>query len=321
MAQYAHLSEPDPEFAAIAPSSLPPPPDLSAPAALQKHWIDTVQPTLWAPVYKSRLTEDAQYRVEDHKVPVDDGEIVVRVVTPGSNDLGETFPVIVWFHGGGWVLGNVDQDDYQLRLMSTELRAVTVNVDYRTAPEHPYPTPWDDSFAAVKWVATNAGAMAADLAKGFVLGGVSAGGNIAAVLAHRVRDDAFFARTPLTGQYKSELLSEKQNDEAPCLNRALREFFQVQVKAPPHDPGFAPLLQPSHAGLPPAYLQICGLDPLRDEGLLYARVLREAGIAAKLDVYPGVPHCFNVWTPDIKLAVKYEADTMSGLKWLLTAGK
>ncbi|KAI0053255.1 alpha/beta-hydrolase [Auriscalpium vulgare] len=336
MSQYAYLSEVDPEYAAFRAANPTPDPDYSSVVDLKKRWIDLVQPN-FAALYKARMRPDAKYSVADHKVPVDGGEIVVRVVIPETDDPKQTFPVLTWFYGGGWVFGNIDQDDWLLRVYSTELQVVTVNVEYRSAPEHTFPSPWDDGFAAVKWVASNAASISVSLDKGFIIGGMSAGGNLAATIAHLARDDPFFSDKPLTGSYlaipaivhgdaypekfKDQLLSMEQNKDAPNINRDFVRFCWDTVKASPEDPKMSPLLYPSHAGLPPTYFQICGLDILRDEGLLYERELRDVGNRTKLDVYPGLPHGFQVFSPTVSAAAKYEADTLVGLKWLLAGAK
>ncbi|KAI0053263.1 hypothetical protein FA95DRAFT_1552779 [Auriscalpium vulgare] len=338
MSQYAHLSELDPEFAAAQAAKPHQGFDLSVGTlALKEVWKTVLQPATYTALYKPRVRTDAKYSVKDHTVAVEGGEIIVRVVIPEPIEPTQTFPVLVWFHGGGWIFGDVDQDDYLLRIYSTELQIVTVNVDYRTAPEHTFPTPWNDSFTALRWVASNAVSISVSLDKGFIAGGWSAGGNLAATCAHRAREDYLFNDKPLTGtylgfpvtvhidgypeKYKDQLLSMEQNKNSPTLTREAMRFTWDLLKAPPEDPLSSPLLYPSHAGLPPAYVQICGFDPLRDEGLLYERLLRDAGTATKLDVYPGVPHVFNVSNPGIKAATKFEADTLEGLKWLLAGGK
>ncbi|KAI0053262.1 hypothetical protein FA95DRAFT_1601282 [Auriscalpium vulgare] len=334
MSQHTHLSEVDPEFAAAQAAQPLQNFDFSLGlSALKEGWKKAGAQTA---LYKPRVRADARYSIEDHTIPVEGGEIIVRVVTPEPTELEQTFPVLVWFHGGGWIFGDVDQDDYLLRIYSTELQIVTVNVDYRTAPEYTFPTQWDDSFAALKWVASNATSISVSLDKGFVVGGLSAGGNLAATSTHRARDDSFFKDKPLTGtylgypvivhmdaypeKYKDQLLSMEQNKDAPMLTRDAMRFLWDTAKAPPEDPMSSPLLYPSH-GLPPAYIQVCGLDPVRDEGILYEHVLREVGIATRLDAYPGVPHVFNVSNPGIKAATKFEADTLEGLKWLLASTK
>ncbi|KAI0057885.1 hypothetical protein BV25DRAFT_1811727 [Artomyces pyxidatus] len=280
---------------------------------------------------------ESKYRVQDHKVSVEGGEITVRVVIPKSGDAGATYPLVVWLHGGGWALGNLDQDDCSLRLLSIELQATIVNVDYRLAPRYPFPTGLNDSYAAVKWAALNADQISVSLAKGFIVGGLSAGGNLAAVIAHRARADPFFRDKPLTGQhlsipatlhyeaypekYKSELRSWEDNKDAKILNEdSIRRFYK-HYQAPADDPELSPALYPSHAGLPPAHIQVCGLDPLRDEGILYARLLRDAGTPTRLDIYPGVPHGFQTMAPNISAALKLKDDTYSGFRWLFAGGK
>ncbi|KAI0061914.1 hypothetical protein BV25DRAFT_1947234 [Artomyces pyxidatus] len=327
---------PDPEWAPIA-ATLPAQFDTSAEATVvQEQWITVTQPLL-ARNSKPLLPDDSKYRVEDHKVSVEGGEITVRVVIPNSGDAGETYPLVVWMHGGGWVLGDVNQDDFFLRLLSVELQATVVNVDYRLAPQFPFPTGLNDSYTAVKWAATNADKLSASIAKGFIVGGQSAGGNLTAVIAHRAHVDPFFQDKPLTGQhlsipvtlhyeaypekYMCLLRSWEENKDAKILDTDSMRWFYKQYQGPADGPETSPALYPSHAGLPPAHIQVCGLDPLRDEGLLYERLLREAGTPTRLDIYPGVPHAFQMAAPRIALASKFLNDAFSGFRWLLAGGK
>ena len=183
---------------------------------------------------------------------------------------------------------------------------------------------------------------------GFVIGGISAGANLAAVVAHLYQEKKDTPR--LTGQYlcipttcepaalpekyKDLYLSREQNKEALILNQKSIEMFEGKsgslrqktelsnlrkghYKPDPLSPLRSPLLFPSHAGLPPTYIQICGADPLRDEGLLYEQVLREDGVDTKLDVFPGLPHGFWSWFPDATFSKDFQAKTVQGLKWLL----
>ncbi|KAL0068747.1 hypothetical protein AAF712_004076 [Marasmius tenuissimus] len=178
----------------------------------------------------------------------------------------------------------------------------------------------------------------ASLEKGFILGGASAGGNLAAVLSFITRNDDFYKDKPITGQllhvpnivhpqaypekYKSSLLSLEQNKDAPQMTKDFLVKFQEIYNGPPTDPRVSPLLLTTHKGLPPAFIQVCGLDPLRDEGLLYEKVLKEAGVPTKLVVYPGVSHGFENAFFNIKQAVKLREDFHLGLEWLLQqAGK
>ncbi|KAJ7688074.1 alpha/beta hydrolase fold-domain-containing protein, partial [Mycena rosella] len=199
----------------------------------------------------------------------------------------------------------------------------------RLAPEHPFPTGLNDCYAALKWTAANAAELSGAPAKGFLIGGASAGAHYAAILGQRPRDDLFFTSTELTGQilqipavvhtaayperFKADLLSMEQSKDAPILNKADGEFFWSE--SAPSDPEASPLIL-LHEGLSPAYIQVAGFDPLRNEGLLYERLLRESGVKTKLDVYPGVPHGFH----GLPLAAskKWEADFRAGLGWLLS---
>ncbi|KAI0057883.1 alpha/beta-hydrolase [Artomyces pyxidatus] len=211
------LDIPDPEWAPIAetlPTSFDP--DIK-PEAEQEHWVNVIQPAL-AAIIKPDLPDESKYRVEDHKVPSDSGGIRVRVVIPAGG-AEATYPLVVWIHGGGWVVGNIDQDDYFTRVLSVELQATIVNVEYRLAPQNPFPAGLNDCYAAVKWVrpspcflpifisrlqaASNADRLSVSLQKGFVVGGQSAGANLSAVIAHRALADPFFRDKPLTGQHLS----------------------------------------------------------------------------------------------------------------------
>ncbi|KAJ7710493.1 Alpha/Beta hydrolase protein [Mycena rosella] len=331
MSQYSHLSTPDPEFLEVA-SKLPPPATAGPlDVASQRHLMTTMVVPRILQTFRPLLPAESSYRIRNLDIPVDDGTIAIRCVQPIARDDEDSFPLLVWFHGGGWVSGDLDIDDFHLRIISVELRISIVNVDYRLAPEHPFPTGLNDCYAALKWTAANAAELSGAPAKGFLIGGASAGAHYAAILGHRARDDLFFTSTPLTGQilqipavihiaayperFKADLLSMEQNKDAPILNKADGEFFWNCLQAAPSDPEASPLIL-LHEGISPAYIQVAGLDPLRDEGLLYERLLRESGVKTKLDVYPGVPHGFH----GLPLAAskKWEADFRAGLGWLLS---
>ncbi|EEB90772.1 hypothetical protein MPER_10977 [Moniliophthora perniciosa FA553] len=201
------------------------------------------------------------------------------------------------------------------------------------APEYRFPTAVNDAFAALKYVASHPEEFSASLKKGFIVAGSSAGGNLAAVLSHLARDDSFFQDKPLTGQhlqvpavchpaaypekYKSSLLSLEQCKDAPGLTREDITDIIEWYAGTPEDPKFSPLLLPSHKGLPPAFIQVCGLDPLRDEGLLYEKILREADVPTRFEVYPGATHGFNSLYASIGQAAKWRKDYTDGLRWLL----
>ncbi|EMD36108.1 hypothetical protein CERSUDRAFT_85210 [Gelatoporia subvermispora B] len=226
-------------------------------------------------------------------------------------------------------------DDYILRTWCVEFQVSIVNVDYRLAPEYKYPTGLNDAYAGLKWVAENAALLSASISKGFIVAGLSAGGNLAVVATHRARDDPFFADKKITGnllmipvichpgaypeQYKSELTSTEENKDAPAFNTAdLWACYEFLGAPNPKDPDLSPLLNHSHKGLPPTHLQVCGRDPLRDEAILYEKVLKETGIKTRITVYPGVPHHFHYFFPQIKLSMKFVEESKYGLRWLLS---
>jgi len=181
------------------------------------------------------------------------------------------------------------------------------------------------------------------LSKGFVLGGTSAGGNVTAVLSHLAREEKL--SPPLTGLYlnvplllapeavrpehQALYLSREQNAFAPVLNKAFMDMYTEAYA--PDDVQVSHVWNPinwpggngkAHAGLPPTYFQVCGLDPLRDEALIYERVLRcEYGIPTLVDLYPGLPHMFVPNFPGHPSSKKYPRDTISGIGWLLRGGK
>ncbi|KAL0576439.1 hypothetical protein V5O48_005544 [Marasmius crinis-equi] len=353
MAEYAHLSEIDPELAPLLAAVPKAPTDIPI-EQIRAGFVGVYKEL--EKKYEPFLPPRHEYTVTDHDIDVGDGVTVrARSVVPTPRD-GEdgTFPLLFWIHGGGFVMGNLHLDDYRLRIASHKLRIATVNCEYRCvkakfmfvakilisfkiidslAPEHPFPAAVDDTFTGLKFVASHPEKFSASLQKGFIVGGSSAGGNLAAVLAHLARDDAFFKDKPVTGQllhippvihydavpekYKSSLLSLEQNKDAPTLGKEHLITMMSLYKPPPTDTRISPLLLESHKGLPAAYLQVCGLDPLRDEGLLYEKVLKEAGVPTKLDVYPGVPHGFEGYFFDIKQAAKLREDFHVGLQWLL----
>ncbi|KAJ7915033.1 Alpha/Beta hydrolase protein [Mycena leptocephala] len=335
MSQYAHLSEPDPELA--APLSQMTMPDFGK---LVPADVPRLRPLFVSALilqikerYRPHLPPDSQYAVENYTIAVEGGEICVRAIMPtpiGEESVG--FPIMVWFHGGGGILGDLELDDFQLRILCVEHRMCIINVDYRLAPEHKFPTGLEDCYASLKWTVNNAAKIRASFAKGFIVGGSSAGSNLTAAVVHRARDDPFFEKHKITGQvlqipvlvhpsaypaeYAADLLSYEQNKDAPIVNKVAMKFFYECLQGPPDHPDLSPLLA-DHSNLPPAYLQVCGMDPRRDEGLLYARLLSERDIATRVDIYPGVPHGFHQSFPQMSLVNKWDQDFTAGLAWIL----
>ncbi|KAI0029974.1 alpha/beta-hydrolase [Vararia minispora EC-137] len=277
------------------------------------------------------MCAESEYRVEDHDVTVEGGTIPVRVTIPPYQQEDETFPLLVYYHGGGFFAGDIGMRDYQMRYLSCKLRIVTVNVGYRRLSTEPAPIPQNDSYLALKWAYTNSSSLSADTTKGFVAMGQSAGGQLAAVASQRAAAEGM----PLTGQvlqipatchpdavpdkWKDRLLSRDQNKDAPALPRIACEHSARFLGGTPTDLSISPLLAPSQilSKLPRTHVQVCGLDPLRDEGILYEKLLKDAGVETRLDIYPGVPHSFEDFAPEISLAKKLIADLERGIKWVV----
>ena len=239
------------------------------------------------------------HREEDRSIPGPAGEIPVRILTPGE---GGPYPLLVWFHGGGWVIGGLDMGIDTLRLLANVGNCVIVSIDYRLAPEQPYPAPLDDCYAGLEWAAANATELGADAAR-LAVGGDSAGGNLAAVVAQKARDEDGPAIgfqllvCPVTdSDFDTQSYQDFGRDEY-LLSREMMQWFWKHYLGPdgdPADPRVAPLRADSFAGLPPAHVVVAGYDPLLDEGLAYAQRLEEAGVDVTLTRADDQPH--DYWT-------------------------
>ncbi|TVY24707.1 AB hydrolase superfamily protein [Lachnellula hyalina] len=325
--EHLALANINPELEEISKNSPPAPrPDFNVD-------IPTMRAGLLAQKRKlteSQSTGEVNYIEEDRQIPVRDGtSIAVRIHKPKVPPK-DGRPIFVVYHGGGFMLGGLDSEVALCRKF-TGLGGIAVNVDYRMAPENPFPTPINDAYDALKWTAANFEELGGNPKKGFLAGGISAGANFGAVVSHLYRDDKL--SPPLTGaylsippciapdlvpaKYKDVYLSREQNKEAPRLNKDSMDFFNKMYNADPNSPLAAPSLFETHRGLPPTYFQICGLDPLRDEAIIYEDILKEEGVKTKVDFYPGLPHAFWSWLPEAGFSKKYQEDCTRALKWLL----
>ncbi|KAI0632573.1 Alpha/Beta hydrolase protein [Trametes polyzona] len=325
----------DPELAAAIGANEAPPLDHLPTAEEARAFLDKVSVGPFKAYMKPHLPPDSVYTLHDRKAPVEGGEITVRCLVPVVEDENETFPVYVNMHGGGWTLGNIELDDYALRKLCVDEKIAIVNVEYRLAPEHRFPTAVTDCISALRWVVLNAALLRADLTKGFLVGGHSAGGNLAAVLAHETLLDPFFRDTPgrqITGQLireplvvhpdavpeslKLQMTSMEENRNVPPLPSAFIVHFFTFYKPVPTDPRFSPLLYAPelHAAVAPTFIQGMACDPLRDDARAYAKTLNDAGVACR---YPGLSHGFHYNYPGLEAAKKVRADVVEGVRWLL----
>jgi acetyl esterase len=234
--------------------------------------------------------------VADHKVPVAGGEITVRVYSPGGPG---PHPALVFYHGGGWVIGDLYTHDGICRSITNAAGCLLASVDYRLAPEFRYPVAAEDSYAALRWVADNAARLGVD-ARRVAVGGDSAGGNLATVVALMARErggPTLVQQTliyPVTN-HDLDTPSYHENATGYLLTReGMRWFWRHYLAREEQgkEPYASPLRAGSLAGLPPALVITAGCDPLRDEGEAYAARLREAGVPATLTRYEGIFHGF-----------------------------
>ena len=262
---------------------------------------------------------EAVARVENRTVPGPRGEIPVRVYTPEGR---APFPVLVYFHGGGWVIGNLETHDGLCRHLANAAGAVVVSVDYRLAPEHPFPASGEDAYAATRWVAANAGALGGD-ARRIAVGGDSAGGNLAAVVSLMARDRGGpplvfqLLVYPVTDVPSAKTASYRENAEGYFLTAKMMHWFWNHYcgKNPDlSDPYLCPLRAKDLKRLPPALVVTAEFDPLRDEGEAYAARLREAGNQADLKRYAGMIHGFFGMGPLLTKAREATKDAASALR-------
>jgi acetyl esterase len=234
--------------------------------------------------------------VRNHRVPVAGGEIALRVYTPAG---AKPHPSLVFYHGGGWVIGDLDTHDGICRSLANAGRCAVASVDYRMAPEHRYPVAAEDSYAGFQWVLGHAGELGIDPRR-VAVGGDSAGGNLAAVVALMARDrgtplPVFQALVYPVTDCNLETPSYRENATGYVLTReGMRWFFGHYLgrEEQGREPYASPLRAPSLAGLPPALVQTAEYDPLRDEGEAYAARLRDSGVPVTVTRYPGVFHGF-----------------------------
>ncbi len=235
--------------------------------------------------------------VEDLVLPGPGGDLVARLYVPAGNGVRPT-PGLVFFHGGGWVFGDLESHDGVCRALCRDAGVRIVAVDYRLAPEHRFPSAVDDAIASTDWVASHAGRLGIDPNR-LAVGGDSAGGNLAAVVALHAREHGPVLRHqaliyPVTDS-RTDTASYEENARGYMLERDDMAWF-FDHYAPRDrdrdDPRLAPLRAASHAGLPPALVVTAGFDPLRDDGTSYARALEAAGTPVGLLENPSLIHGF-----------------------------
>lgn len=245
---------------------------------------------------KSRSTAPVA-GITDRAIPGPAGDIPIRVYTPPG---AGPFPLLVYFHGGGFVVGSIDGAHDLCRTLCGGAGCVVVSVGYRLAPEHPFPAAPDDCLAAARWAGEHAAELGADPDR-LAVAGDSAGGNLAAVTALRMRDEGGpplrgqLLIYPVAGYHTPPTPSYLANADGYLLTRAMMIWFwghYLNHAGEASNPHAVPLAAPDLAGLPPALVITAEFDPLRDEGERYAQRMQAAGVPAVRSRYDGMVHGF-----------------------------
>ncbi len=240
---------------------------------------------------------DAVAELSDRTIPGPAGPIPVRVYRPESD--AAALPILVWYHGGGWVIGDLETADWTARRLANRVGAVVVSVDYRLAPEHQFPAAVEDCWAALEWASTSGAEVGGDPGR-LAVGGDSAGGNLAAVMAIAARDRGLtglryqllvYPATDLTMSHPSI----DENGEGYLLTKKAMVWFTdhyLGADGDPKDVQASPIYTADLSGLAPATVLTAGFDPLRDEGDEYAALLANAGGAVQHRSYETMIHGF-----------------------------
>ena len=240
-----------------------------------------------------------QESVRELSIPAPHGAIPARLYTPKKlRKTDGLAPCLVYFHGGGWVIGNLETHDVACRQLAQEGELIVISVDYRLAPEHKFPAAIDDAITATKWVAANAHELGIDAAR-LMVGGDSAGGNLAAVVSLAARDGG----PAIAGQvliypatdFAMKHPSHSEPETSILLTHSVIRWFRdhyLNGAADIHDWRASPARAATLIGLPPAYVLTAGADPLRDEGDEYAIRLKDAGVSVTYKHFPGQFHGF-----------------------------
>ena len=268
------------------------------------------------------------------EIPMRDGfQSKLKVLKPVNKPAGGS-PLVVFAFGGGWVGGDCEQGTAFGRMLVKAFGAVVVQISYRLAPEHKFPTAHHDAWDSLVWIADNATTtLGADPSKGFLMSGVSAGGNIAsAVVTHAIANPL---KHPFTGQwlavpvlhdaertpekYRKYHLSREHNTDVPILSARDIDAIHTHIAPDLSSPWRFPILDKDAplSKQPKAYIQADGLDPLRDDALIWDEILKENGVQTKTDFYPGCPHAHWGFYAGIDVSNKAVVDTIVGVAWLL----
>lgn len=330
----------DPEFEAAWKARGSPPGHIPSDIPTFQKTVHATLPGAQKMLAASRPTNIVE---REYEIPVDDTFSSRTIVCQTATSSTVPSPIVILIHGGGHCVGYPEMELTTARELVLAYNATCILPSYRLAPDYPFPTDVDDIFAVVQYIARKAtekdGSILpvnADPKKGFLIGGLSAGAAISNQVAQRARD----IQPPLTGlflacgifldpdnvpdRYKEFYLSMEQNKSAPILDtEALKQYMSAYKGDKPSSLSnpFSGSQQPNSdviAALPPVYFQVAGMDPARDDSLIYERMLREeCGVPTRLDVYRGYPHGFWTMYPDLSASKRRMRDIVDGVGWLL----
>lgn len=261
---------------------------------------------------------EAVGKVEDRSIKGPGGDIPIRIYTPNGRG---PFPLLVYFHGGGWVVGSIETVDASCRALTNLANCITVSVDYRLAPEHKFPAAPDDCYAATTWTALNAASIHGDPSR-MAVAGESAGANLAAAVALMAQERG----TPSIAlqlllypviDYACNTPSCRENGEGYFLTTEMMKWFwnhYLRNAADGENPLASPLRAKRLQALAPAAIYTAEFDPLRDEGAEYAKKLREAGIAVEYKCQEGLIHGYMGMAKAVEPAGKALQEAAAALK-------
>lgn len=265
----------------------------------------------------------------DRRVPGPPGapEVFVRITQPAGRQA--VLPAILWIHGGGFCLGDVAGEDARVAELVRAVNCVALSVEYRLAPEHPFPAPLEDCYAALTWLAANSDALGVDPAR-IAIGGGSAGGGLTAGLALLARDRG---EIPVCFQMpiypmlddrcitpSSQSVFEPRVWNTPSNAPAWRAYLGHEPGGPDVSPYAAPIRARDLRGLPPTYIAVGELDLFLDEDISYAHRLLNAGVPTELHVYPGAFHASDIFASEAGPSLRFIADYQRALRAALHPG-
>jgi acetyl esterase/lipase len=268
------------------------------------------------PVIEGVITEDRYITG-----PKGDPDVFIRIYRPEKNT--GILPALLWIHGGGYILGNIEQEDISAKELTLAGECAVLSVEYRLAPENPYPAPLEDCYAALKWLAAHTGELDVEKAR-IAIGGASAGGGLAAGLALLVRDRA---EIDVSSQFLIYPMIDDRNT-VPISNADMDSLFWTResnligwrsyLGCEPGGSDVSCYASASRAtdltGLPPAYIAVGEIDLFALEDIEFARRLIDAGVCTELHVYPGGCHAFDMMAPDAVISQQFTSDFNRALK-------